>query len=128
MQLSEDKTRATLAIEGVYDTDGIESLILQLSALRSAMQPAVPNTPPAAEEAEDAAANRARGDPCVQVAVMRGGLTRFWVRHQGLGWFAFNLPMERANLLANCILETTGASTAPVDLSQFKRRQSDLMH
>ena len=128
MQISDDKTRATLAIEGVYDTEAIESLILQLSALRSAMQPAVPATPPSADEAEDAAANRARGDPCVQVAVLRGGVTRFWVRHQGLGWFAFNLPIERANLLASCILETTGSAREPMDLSQFKRRQSDWMH
>lgn len=128
MHLSDDKTRATLAIDGTYDARALESLILELTALRSSMQPPIPTTPPAANDAEDAAAARAKGDPCVQVAVMRGGMTRFWVRHAGLGWFAFNLPVERANLLANYILETTGGSGHLPDLSQYRRRQSDVTH
>src|SRR4051812_28537611 len=120
MQLSEDKTRASLDLEGAYSARELEDLILQLSALRSAMEPPIPPTPPAANDSEDAAASRARGDPCVQVAVMRGGLTRFWVRHAGLGWFAFNLPVERANLLATYILETTNPNGRGVDLAQVR--------
>jgi hypothetical protein len=77
---------------------------------------------------EDAAAARARGDPFVQVAVMRDGVTRFWVRHGGLGWFGFNLPVERANLLANYILDMTTQGERSVDLTRVKRRMSDLSH
>lgn len=128
MQLSADKTRANLDIQGDFDAAALESLILQLSSLRSAMEPPVPATPPAGNSVEDAAASRARGDPCVQVAVMRGGLTRFWVRHGGLGWFAFNLPVERASMLANYILETTNPAGRGMDLSAVRRRDSDLTH
>ena len=128
MHLCDDKTRAILDISGEFDAGDVEDLILELSALRSAMEPPIPASPPAQANAEDAAASRAKGDPCVQVAVMRGGLTRFWVRHGGLGWFAFNLPVERANLLANYILETTNPGASAMDLSAVKRRHSDLTH
>jgi hypothetical protein len=128
MHLSADKTRAILELEGTFDAAGVEDLILRLSAMRSAMEPPIPNTPPPASSEEDAAASRAKGDPCVQVAVMRGGMTRFWVRHGGLGWFAFNLPVERANLLANYILETTNPGGHGMDLSSVRRRESDLTH
>jgi hypothetical protein len=128
MHLSEDKTRAILALDATLDVDGLEGLILQLSALRSAMLPPVPKAPPASPEGEDAAAARARGDPVVQVAVMRDGHTRFWVRHAGLGWFGFNLPVERAQLLATQVLEMTSQHAQADDFSRLKRRLSDLYH
>ena len=59
---------------------------------------------------------------------MRDGVTRFWVRHGGLGWFGFNLPVERANLLANSILDLTSQGERSVDLTRVKRRMSDLSH
>ena len=92
------------------------------------MLPAVPVMPPMTNNAEDAAAARARGDPCVQVAVMRDGVTRFWVRHGGLGWFGFNLPVDRANLLANYILDLTAPRERSIDLAQVRRRESDVTH
>ena len=128
MQLSDDKTRATVEIDGSYDAAELEALILQLSALRSAMEPPIPTVPPTTNSPEDVAAARARGDSCVQVAVMRDGMTRFWVRHGGLGWFAFNLPVERASQLANYILDTTHSGRQATELSHLKRRESDLLH
>jgi hypothetical protein len=128
MHLSDDKTRATLALDATVDAAGLESLILQLSAVRSAMLPSVPPAPPARPEGEDAAATRARGDPVVQVAVMRDGHTRFWVRHAGLGWFGFNLPVERAQLLASQVLEMTAEHAQGDDFTRLKRRVSDLYH
>lgn len=128
MQLSEDKTQAALEIQGQYDAAALEKLINELSDLRGAMSPQVPTLPPMTNNAEDAAAARARGDPCVQVAVMRNGVTRFWVRHGGLGWFGFNLPVDRATFLANYILDLTTPRENSVDLSSVKRRQSDLSH
>lgn len=128
MQLSEDKTQAALEIQGRYDAAALEKLINELSVLRGAMSPQVPTLPPMTNNAEDAAAARARGDPCVQVAVMRNGVTRFWVRHGGLGWFGFNLPVDRATFLANYILDLTTPRENSVDLSSVKRRQSDLSH
>src|SRR6476661_4820149 len=103
MNLSEDKLAATIDVRGTYDADGMERLIQELSQLRSQMSPAVPMSPGSAPR-EDPAAARAGGDPCVQVAVMRDGMTRFWVRHEGLGWFGFNLPVDRARTLAQYIL------------------------
>jgi hypothetical protein len=128
MQLSDDKRHAALEIQGSYDAAHLELLIAELSALRAAMEPAVPAMPPMTNNTEDAAAARARGDPFVQVAVMRDGVTRFWVRHGGLGWFGFNLPVERANLLANYILDMTTQGERSVDLTRVKRRMSDLSH
>jgi hypothetical protein len=64
----------------------------------------------------------------VQVAVMRDGMARFWVRHGGLGWFAFNLPVERARILAEYIL---GLTTPRAQMREFlgrKRRASDICH
>jgi hypothetical protein len=128
MHLSDDKRQATLEINGVYDATQLESLIEKLSVLRASMAPPVPATPPPKEEDDVAAVQRARGDPTVQVAVMRDGITRFWVRHSGLGWFGFNLPVERASLLASHILELTANRDRSLDLSRLKRRHSDVCH
>ncbi|HET7729761.1 MAG TPA: hypothetical protein VFK48_07000 [Usitatibacter sp.] len=129
MQLSDDKQHATVEVKGTFQAAELEALIGQLTSLRAAMAPQVPSTPPMTHKCEDAAASRARGDPCVQVAVMRDGMTRFWVRHAGLGWFGFNLPVERANLLANCILDMTSSTRQRVqDLQKVRRRHSDVSH
>ncbi|HUP97231.1 MAG TPA: hypothetical protein VM073_04780 [Usitatibacter sp.] len=128
MHLSDDKQLASIEIEGSFDAARLEALITELSALRSAMTPPVPAMPPMTNNTEDAAAARARGDPFVQVAVMRNGVTRFWVRHGGLGWFGFNLPVERANMLASYILDLTSQGDRSVDLTRVKRRMSDLSH
>jgi hypothetical protein len=88
----------------------------------------VPMVPGERNRERDPAVARAGGDPRVQVAVMRDGLTRFWVRHEGLGWFGFNLPVERARTLAQYIL---GLAMPRAQLRQFqglKRRASDLPH
>src|SRR5690349_12915560 len=119
MQLSEDKQSAAVEVHGSYTAAQLEKLIAELSAMRAAMAPPVPQAPPMTNGAEDPAAARARGDPCVQVAVMRDGMTRFWVRHAGLGWFGFNLPVERANMLANYILDVT-TRRGPAD-EEFRR-------
>src|SRR3954449_6276591 len=99
MHLTSDKKHAELEIRGTFDVAQLELLIRELSAVRAEMEPPVSASPPA-REGDDAAASRARGDPVVQVAVMRDGHTRFWVRHDGLGWFGFNLPVDRASQLA----------------------------
>jgi hypothetical protein len=126
MRVSEDKLVATLELQGAYGAEELERLIADLSALRSQMLPAVPMTPGARFEGreEDPAAARAGGDPFVQVAVMREGVTRFWVRHCGLGWFGFNLPVDRARTLAQYIL---GIAT-PRETMAIRRRQSDTCH
>ena len=128
MQVSDDTQHAAIDIHGTYDAAELESLIGQLSAMRAAMSPTVPTAPPMTNKAEDSAAARARGDPAVQVAVMRDGMTRFWVRHAGLGWFGFNLPSDRANLLAQHILEVAAPQERAEDLFRRKRRQSDISH
>ena len=128
MRISEDKLSATIEVQGTYGADEIERLIGKLSALRAQMLPAVPMAPGDGSGECDPAAERAGGAPCVQVAVMRDGLTRFWVRHEGLGWFGFNLPVERARTLSHYIL---GLSMPREQARQFhglKRRASDLPH
>ncbi len=59
---------------------------------------------------------------------MRDGMTRFFVRHAGIGWFGFNLPVERARTLAQYIL---GLALPRGEARAFfgrKRRQSDPFH
>lgn len=128
MRVSEDKLVATIDLQGAYRADEVEKLIADLSALRAKMLPAVPMTPcPGASDGDPAAA-RAGGDPCVQVAVMRDGLTRFWVRHEGLGWFGFNLPVERARTLAQYILGLALPREQAREFFGRKRRSSDFQH
>jgi len=127
MHLNDDQKRAELDVRGSFDAAGIEALITDLARLRARMQPPIPGTPPP-REPEDVAAARAKGDPVVQVAVMRDGQTRFWVRHDGLGWFGFNLPVDRASQLASVILEMTGHPEGENELARLKRRESDLYH
>ena len=128
MQVSEDKTAATLDLRGTYRADEMERLIEELCALRAQMLPAVPMSPGAETRSQDPAAVRAVGDPCVQVAVMRDGVTRFWVRHDGLGWFGFNLPVDRARTLAQYILGVASPRTELRDFHGLKRRASDVRH
>jgi hypothetical protein len=128
VKVTEDKQRAVIEINGTYGAADLESLIAKLSAMRSSMEPAVPAAPPATNPEEDPAAARARGDPCVQVAVMRDGVTRFWIRHAGLGWFAFNLPIERARMLAQYILGLTMPQEHREEFFERKRRETDLSH
>ena len=127
MHLTSDKKHAALEIRGTFDATQLELLIRELAAARAAMEPPIPATPPA-REGDDAAASRARGDPVVQVAVMRDGHARFWVRHDGLGWFGFNLPVERASQLASVILDMTNPGEQQSELARLKRRESDFYH
>lgn len=128
MRISEDKLSATVDVRGTYRADEIEGLIEELSALRAHMLPAVPMAPGDGNPEREPAAARAGGDPRVQVAVMRDGLTRFWVRHEGLGWFGFNLPVERARTLAQYILGLAMPREQARDFHGLKRRASDLSH
>jgi hypothetical protein len=128
VQISDDKQYAAIDIQGTYGVEDLENLIAELSACRAEMEPAVPIAPPTTNGTEDPVAARARGDPCVQVAVMRNGVTRFWVRHAGLGWFAFNLPVERAHMLAQYILGLTTQREQTRDFFGRKRRESDVSH
>ena len=129
LQLQQGNEQAVVDIQGTYSAADLEGLISELSKLRAAMSPPVPQSPPGSNCPEDAAAARAVGDPYVQVAVMRDGLTRFWVRHCGLGWFGFNLPVDRASTLATYILNVTSPRTAShTEAFIAKRRKSDLSH
>ena len=128
MRVSEDKLSARIEVQGTYCAEEIEGLIGKLSALRAQMLPGVPMAPGDGSRECDPAAERARGDPCVQVAVMRDGLTRFWVRHEGLGWFGFNLPVERARTLAQYILGLAIPREQAREFHGLKRRASDPTH
>ena len=128
MHVDDDDQHAVVEIRGTYSADQVERLIAELSALRAAMSPPVPAAPPISRCPDDAAATRAGGDPCVQVAVMRDGLTRFWVRHAGLGWFGFNLPVERASTLATYILNVTTKREIAAEAFSVRRRKGDVSH
>lgn len=128
MKISDDKRQAEIDIRGAYGASELERLIAELSEIRAAMFPAVPMAPATTNPTEDPAAARARGDPCVQVAVMRDGVTRFWIRHAGLGWFAFNLPVERARALAEYVMGITAPITSREQFLGVKRRETDSMH
>ena len=128
MRLSEDKLTAKVEVQGTYGAEEIETLIAKLSELRAQMLPGVPMSPGDVNPQREPAAGRAGGDPCVQVAVMRDGLTRFWVRHEGLGWFGFNLPIERARTLAQYILGLAMPHEQAQEFHDLKRRASDLSH
>jgi len=128
MHVSPDKQVATIDLHGSYCAEEMERLIEQLSALRAKMEPAVPMSPGDGPIERDPAAARAAGDPCVQVAVMRDGMTRFYVRHEGLGWFGFNLPVDRARTLAQYILGLALPREQAREFFGQKRRATDVSH
>ena len=128
MHVSEDRRSAAIEIQGEFDAAEVEALIGRLAALRAQMVPGVPAAPGDGNRLDDPVAGRAAGDPRVQVAVMRDGLTRFWVRHEGLGWFGFNLPIERARTLANYILGLSAPRAQAREFHGLKRRAQDLPH
>ena len=128
MHLNEDRQSAAIEILGNFRADDVEDLIARLAALRAQMLPGVPLAPGENKRGDDPAAVRAGGDPRVQVAVMRDGLTRFWVRHEGLGWFGFNLPVERARTLAQYILGLAAPRSQSRQFHELKRRAQDLPH
>ena len=128
MRVSKDKLGATVEIQGTYRADELEKLIADLASLRAQMLPAVPMSPGAEGRDDDPAACRAEGDPCVQVAVMRDGMTRFFVRHAGIGWFGFNLPVDRARTLAHYILGLALPREQAREFFGRKRRESDSCH
>jgi hypothetical protein len=125
MRVSEDKQVVTVEVHGTYRAHEVEALIERLSESRAQMLPAVPLSPGVEG---DPAASRAQGDPCVQVAVMRDGMTRFFVRHAGIGWFGFNLPVDRARTLAQYILGLALPREQAREFFGRKRRESDSFH
>ncbi len=128
MRVSGDKLVATVEIRGEYRADEMERLIGELAELRARMVPEVPLSPGFEGREDGPAAARAGGDPCVQVAVMRDGMTRFFVRHAGIGWFGFNLPVERARTLAQYILGLAMSRGQAREFFGRKRRESDPFH
>lgn len=100
MNLTEDKTRATLAINGTWATTGLEKLIGDLLVLRANMLPPVPYKSPHADQGiEEAAHVSVQNDPYFSIRrVLDGGL-RIYLRNEGLGWMVFNVTAAKATAI-----------------------------
>lgn len=108
MELSNDASTATIDLSGALTAEQLEAVIRQLIELRSRMTPAVPRTLPKLSEAPDASAHcLVQEDPDISLALRADGGFRFWLRHSGLGWLAFHLPVRTVVGMRDYISERT---------------------
>ena len=104
-EVSADKKRAVVGINGRFGTQELEKLIGDLLVMRAAMLPAVPNNPPGAEDGDTNVS--AQKDPCLALKLLKDGSIRFWLRNAGLGWMVFDLSTEQACGVRNYLLANT---------------------
>lgn len=107
MQLTDDKTVASLEITGTFDAVQLEALMRQLALLRAQMEPAVPGK--RAELGDDGAV-LVEDKPTLHIGLRRQGGFRLWLRHRGYGWLAYQLDERSATGMAAFVLERSGAS------------------
>jgi hypothetical protein len=91
-EYSTDRTSVAIhGIDGSHDAASIEEVTRQLGIARASMAPEVATKP------RDSTGNAlAVNHPSFQVTRRQDGEVVVWLRHQGLGWFAFNFGAERA--------------------------------
>ncbi len=98
-QYSTDRTSVVVhGIDGRHDASSIEEATRQLGIARGNMSPEV------AAQPRDTTGNALTvNHPSFQVTRRQDGEVVVWLRHEGLGWFAFNFSAKRAFVLGQQI-------------------------
>lgn len=113
MELNPDRTSATLAVSGSFDTTRLENLIGELLVLRAHMEPPVPYTPPHRDDpgSEDAHVS-VQNDPYLQLGRRGDGGLRLFLRHMGLGWMVYEIPAAKAATIRDFLASKIDARNA----------------
>ena len=111
MNLDASGEHAKVHVDEEFDAQGVQALMTELTRLRARMSPAYPATPPS-----DTASLAA--DECpFAVRVDARGECRFWIRHPGLGWISWSMPVDAMLPLADLFRHAT--SNAPSEAAFF---------
>lgn len=104
MEISKDKTSLRLAIDHTLNAEALDKLITQLALVRMQLKPEVPINARAEENPPNV---MTMDDPYCQVAALKDGRIRIWLRSPGFGWQVFNLPAHKARGIAQYIMSRT---------------------
>lgn len=131
MKASDDKMSAKLSIAGTYSSSQLETLITELLILRANLLPEVPLEPP--KKSDDPALHTSnisvQDNPHWQARPLRDGRIRMYLRHAGLGWMVFNLPVDQACTFRDfLIVNTPKANPRGIDLFVQDVDDSGLPH
>jgi len=129
IQLSADKQLAIVSIDRTLSAFELQTLIADLAVARAQMLPTVQFEPPGRREpAPDSLNVSEQDDPYLQAARLRDGRIRLWIRNQGIGWLAFNIPADKACGLRDYLIANTGANPSGSGLFQKQGSDPDTTH
>ncbi|WP_422842942.1 hypothetical protein [Acidovorax sp. M2(2025)] len=103
MQLSDDRTQATLAINKTLSATELESLIRELATLRSQMTPEVTPAPKDSEGAGVPVMTQDKPTLAIQYPLEDAHVT-VYLRSLGLGWTAWRLHPDTQRALGEFFL------------------------
>lgn len=122
MQLSDDRTQATLAIHKTLTASELESLIRELAALRSQMTPEV--TPAPKDSNGGGAPVMSQDNPTLAIQYpLEDAHVTVYLRSLGLGWTAWRLHPDTQRALAeffNSRLPKSAPAKGPVRPIPFR--------
>lgn len=108
MNFLEDNTKLQLSIDGTFTATELETLITKLAIARSKLKPAISNEPPTLEtKEEDLPTYAHQTDPTFAIGKTTDGSINMWLRHEGLGWLIFTLPIDKAFILRDWLTNST---------------------
>lgn len=116
MNLQTDGRLATIELSEQLDAHGVEQLIVKLGTLRASMQPEVTELPPGATPYPADRSVLQSLDAGAQVAQLRSGGFRFWMRNMGIGWCAYEVPDKTAAVIARYIASRVPEHFGAIDL------------
>lgn len=129
MKLSPNKEKLQIAVTGDLTAKDVDSLVQQLIAQRSLMQPEVPVSPPTLQSVTSDNSNiTVVNDPGVQIALLRDGQFRLWLQHFGIGWMAFNIPLNNACAIRDYLVANTSKTDSTTNLVVQQEGERDLPH
>lgn len=104
MKINTDKTRVRLDINAELTAAQLESLISDLAMTRAKMVPEVCRERPATDLSRHVSQ---QDDPDMEIVALGDGRIRFWIRHQGFGWFVVTLPAGKASAVRDYLIANT---------------------
>jgi len=108
LKLSDDQKSVEISVSGALSATDVETLLADLMELRANMLPPVPEELPKPGTKGAALSNvSSQDDPYLSARLLRDGRIRLWLRNAGIGWMAFNLPVDKACTLRDYLIANT---------------------
>jgi len=112
-KISDDKLSMDVRINATLSPKDVETLIADLAGIRANMLPAVPiQRSRRGSPAKPSPNVSLQRDPFAYVRVQKNGDIRFWFRHAGIGWLAYDVPVGKAQVVRDYLVANTPAGHA----------------